>query len=276
MKYIVTVVALGVGLCTSTFIPTASQALSALGATTQSSGYKIPHYGSDVKIGRVFEGPTGTLVLNFIYTENGKVKSDYYDTAAKERLFPNQESELANSVDLGKRLESAAGLKQLLPTIELALRNGTIIDNRYLVGGTLCVWPYSSALHIDYFSGRSTEKIIAIKKHKPTGDKYYRPCRGPDFVDLVTKYKIPGMGYYSDGRDGFWAQVEEYFIHFDANGNSSFFDGRDDVVLVNPAQNLTQFGSDSLYVTMSDQTMIDKSDTFLDGVGRQQKRSSKR
>jgi hypothetical protein len=243
-------------------------AARAQGTARDPGGFKIPRYGDDTHIVGEFVAPDGHLVLEFVYRDQGKTKADFYDTRRNERLFPDQETQIANDNALEARLVQSAGLRKLLPSGMLRLRDGTIVSSQY-TGGTLDEWPYSIVLTLQRPGAPNIEKMVALKAEKPETKEYNRNGASEE---LVTRYRVPGIDFLSDGGDGFFAQIDQspYLIHFDSRGNSTFFSGKDDAVLI-PAEDLLRFAGSS--TQLSDQMLLDKSDALLDSVAQKQKSS---
>jgi hypothetical protein len=191
------------------------------------------------------------------------------------RLFPDQETQIANDNALEARLVRSAGLRRLFSTFDLKLRDGTVVSSRY-IGGTICAWPYGVVMTLQRPGAPAIEKMIALKAEKPETREYNRGCRGLDSEELLTRYRVPGVFFLSDGGDGFFAEFDQppYLIHFDSRGNSTFFSGKDDAVLI-PAEDLLQFvrGVGEGGSPFSDQMLVDKSDALLDSIAQKQKSS---
>lgn len=232
-------------------------------------GIEIPEFGRNISIENVFVTKDRHLVLDFRYDENGIAQEDFYDTQNWQRLFPKQASQIAHDNQLRTRLASAAGLVEV-PMQRAFSRNGISVSTENS-STEKCAWPYSISLVIKAPGKESIRRSIATHKNPPSTKSYIRFCGSGDET-LTTKYNTSDIRLFSDGKDGFFAQPAKtaFLIHFDRNGDSKFFSGRSDIVLVQ-SEALQSLIDEVPHSKLPEQTFIERMDELLDNTASKQK-----
>jgi hypothetical protein len=240
--------------------------------TPKIGSYEIPRYGDDVKIVNLYAATDRHLIFEFWYRDRGELKVDYYDTEKKERLFPNQERQIATDNALDRKLRESLGLTRLDPSLfELKLPDGSTVKSAN-VSGRICARPYAEVFTVELLGARPVERMIAVKPDRPETRSYNRGCTGHDSEKLTTKYVVPALDFFSDGGTGFFVapSPSRFLIHFDSEGNSDFFDGRGDVVIA-PAKDILKFDEGTEGgSSYPDQMRIDNSDAMFDSLASRQ------
>jgi hypothetical protein len=237
-----------------------------------SSGYAIPLYGEDVEIINTYQAPDGHFVFDFWYKGNGRLKEDFYDTAVRDRLFKNQESSIANDDAVHDALVKKRRLIKISPALySVQLSDNTKAHDSYTDGRT-CHWPYVNALAVGTQDIPFVQESVFMPLDRPRTKNYRRDCEeASGMAALTVKYRN-GVGEFIADRDGgFWAIISEsrYAIHFDRDGKSGFFDGRNDIVLV-PAGQLIKLRDQADKSRQNQQSFLDRQEDIIDSALRDQ------
>lgn len=212
--------------------------LAALGS------FEVPTQGEHAILDAAFLSPEGHLVLQMDNLDNG-LRVNYYDTQTGGWLLPAAVTD-KNEVIIAQRQLVADGYTALphLPAVNLA--NDTKAYNVIHLKD-ICFRPYA-----DFFtvapSGKSPiARAIYIRRNTPatiaSANDPKTPsgpaitthtCKTASGADpaLTTGYKQESAFFMPDNGGGFFALVGRYAIHFDANGNTDFFRGRDNPVFL--------------------------------------------
>ena len=196
----------------------------------QQSSVTMPIFGERQYITRVWKSPESHLVFEFFYRNGSHAFTDFFDTRTGKRLFPDRAEEMANSP--GGALQDILRPKELLrvKTSLFSLEGPHyIVRSGPYEGGSLCQIQYSSPLEIT--TDILTLYRFVIYSRLPSPRKFSSPCTT---TDASLNYEEVSVQFVAADKSGFWVLLphQSAMVRFNWKGQSSYFSGRADPVLV--------------------------------------------
>ena len=199
-------------------------------------GYVVPIYGENEEIFDLYRSPNGHIASLFCYGDRGSYKCDFYDTQTKKRLFPEQEVALAHTPFLKIAPVGYEKIGTHFPNPATAPHGNKV---GYAYEGTQkgCP-PYYQTLTIQR-AGLAPQKFTLLQKLSKPAVWHLSGICGTGHA--LIHYHGLTMHFIAVDDTGFYAAIYGYpaRIHFDWNGHSKFFAGREDIIFV-PSEELRQ------------------------------------
>jgi hypothetical protein len=191
------------------------------------SGIKLPI--ADADISQIFSRPDGGLVIRFTARKDGQLYSGFYDVRSNKRLSQNLELEMAHNNQISFDIIKSNNLKAIYPFPLVDITSDLSVQGDASNRG--CAFPYYDS--VGFYSHHRKTSSIAILIRLPKRQTHDFSCEYAENSPprpAKVKFEPIAPSFYLDGQHGFYVKNGPYLIHFDRNGHSKFFAGRNDIV----------------------------------------------
>jgi len=187
-----------------------------------------------------FVAPDGHMVFETDSFDDGAVRINYYDTETGWMLPEDLTSRQA-AIEQDKTF-AQDGYSKLEHLPMITLSDGTKVFNFVDTKG-VCFHPYAAFITIQRPDASVIQRALYFKLDQPetinaADDESTAPhpilashtCGHKS--TLMRSFSQEPAFFFADNAGGFFALISRYAIHFDGNGNTGFFNGRENPILL--------------------------------------------